>query len=58
MNDAAQRDLFPEESLPPDLDSKHPPISSEASIQAALGVFETHMRDEGFLYQHHEGFLK
>lgn len=48
MNDDAQRDLFPEESLTADLDSKHPPISSDASIQAALGVFETHMRDEGF----------
>jgi len=48
MNDAAQRDLFPEDAIPTDIENKRPPISSEASIQAALGVFETHMRDEGF----------
>lgn len=48
MTDAAQRDLFPEESIADTTDGKHPPISNEASIQAALGVFETHMRDEGF----------
>lgn len=48
MNDGAQKDLLPTETLPADLSSKRPPISSEASIQAALGVFETHMRDEGF----------
>lgn len=48
MNDPAQKDLFPEDSLQSGSESKRPPISSEASIQAALGVFETHMRDEGF----------
>ena len=48
MTDAAQRDLFPDETLTSDLEKKRPPISREASIQAALGVFETHMRDEGF----------
>jgi integrase/recombinase XerD len=57
MNDAAQKDLFPEESLPPEIDSKRPPISSEASIQAALGVFETHMRDEGFSINTMKAFL-
>lgn len=48
MSDDTQKDLFPESSLQPGSDSKRPPISNEASIQAALGVFETHMRDEGF----------
>ncbi len=48
MNDPAQRDLFPEELQQTGSDNKRPPISKEASIQAALGVFETHMRDEGF----------
>ena len=48
MNDAAQRDLFPEKSLTSEIESKRSPISSDASIQAALGVFEIHMRDEGF----------
>jgi site-specific recombinase XerD len=48
MNDPAQRDLFPEDFAHSGTESKRPLISSEASIQAALGVFETHMRDEGF----------
>lgn len=48
MDDTAQRDLFPENSRQSSPDGKRLPISSEASIQAALGVFETHMRDEGF----------
>lgn len=49
MNERAQKDLFPDDSLTSEPDTtKHPPIAREASIQAALGVFETHMRDEGF----------
>ncbi len=48
MNDAAQRDLLPDDPTTPAVEDKRPPISSEASIQAALGVFETHMRDKGF----------
>ncbi|UCC54738.1 MAG: phage integrase N-terminal SAM-like domain-containing protein [Anaerolineaceae bacterium] len=48
MNNDPQRDLFPEETLVTEANQKRPPISQEASLQAALGVFEIHMRDEGF----------
>ena len=48
MNDQAQRDLYPEEPLSPEEEHIRPPISGEASLQAALGAFEIHMRDEGF----------
>ena len=48
MNSDSQRDLFPEEALTTESGRKRPPISQEASLQAALGVFEIHMRDEGF----------
>jgi len=48
MNDTAQKDLYPQDILPPEADQKRPPISGEASLQAALGAFETHMRNEGF----------
>ncbi|NCF68949.1 MAG: site-specific integrase [Chloroflexi bacterium] len=48
MNNDPQRDLFPEETLVTEAKQKRPPISQEASLQAALGVFEIHMRDEGF----------
>ena len=48
MNSDSQRDLFPEEALTTESGQKRPPISQEASLQAALGVFEIHMRDEGF----------
>lgn len=48
MNDTAQKDLYPQDILPSEAEQKRPPISGEASLQAALGAFETHMRDEGF----------
>ncbi len=48
MTDSAQREIFPDDAHQLGNDTKRPPLSSEASIQAALGVFETHMRDEGF----------
>ena len=41
-----QQPLISPENLPPAQDT--PPLSADASIQAALGLFETHMRDEGF----------
>jgi site-specific recombinase XerD len=41
-----QHPLISADKLPPAQDA--PPISADASIQAALGLFETHMRDEGF----------
>lgn len=43
-----QRDLFPADTIAPAADKPQPPMSSDASLQAALGVFENHMRDEGF----------
>lgn len=48
MTDNLQQTLIPEEQLPPKEDESAPPLSGDASIQAALGVFERHMRDEGF----------
>jgi len=48
MSDNTQRDLFPPDSLAPADDTPRPPLPAEASLQAALGVFENHMRDEGF----------
>ncbi|MCA9954933.1 MAG: site-specific integrase [Anaerolineales bacterium] len=43
-----QQPLIPAEQLPPKQEKSAPPLSADASIQAALGLFETHMRDEGF----------
>ncbi len=43
-----QQPLIPADQLPPKQTSSAPPLSPNASIQAALGLFETHMRDEGF----------
>lgn len=43
-----QQPLIPADQLPPKQTSSSPPLSRDASIQAALGLFETHMRDEGF----------
>ncbi|MCC6602495.1 MAG: site-specific integrase [Anaerolineae bacterium] len=43
-----QQPLIPADQLPPKQTSAAPPLSPDASIQAALGLFETHMRDEGF----------
>lgn len=43
-----QQLLIPADELPPDQTKPAPPIPPTASIQAALGLFETHMRDEGF----------
>jgi integrase/recombinase XerD len=48
MNDSPQRDLIPQEFPSTGPDNKRPPLARDASIQAALGIFETHMRDEGF----------
>lgn len=45
MDDNKQSQLISDKNLPP---TATPTLSSEASIQAALGLFETHMRDEGF----------
>lgn len=45
-----QRELFPavaEESAPAAAGARRPPLTPEASLQAALGAFERHMQDEG-----------
>lgn len=43
-----QVNLFPEGTLPPEEGEAKPKLTPTASIQATLGVFEEHMRDEGF----------
>ena len=43
-----QQPLLSADELPPVQSQPAPPLSADASIQAALGLFETHMRDEGF----------
>lgn len=48
MSDNRQQTLIPESELPPATDQAAPPVTADASIQAALGAFEQHMRDEGF----------
>ena len=48
MNGDTQRDLFPEGTLLAEEDRQRPFLTRDASIQAALGAFETHMRDKGF----------
>lgn len=48
MNGDKQPSLIPENQLPPAASETQPPLSGDASIQAALGLFEIHMRDEGF----------
>lgn len=47
MSEDIQQPLLSDSELPSD--TKQPaPMKSDASIQAALSVFEVHMRDEGF----------
>jgi integrase/recombinase XerD len=46
--DEKQHGLFPESALPPKEGEGAPLLSKEASLQAALGLFEQHMQDEGF----------
>jgi integrase/recombinase XerD len=48
MTDQSQTTLIPESELPPAENQVAPPVSSDATILAALGAFERHMRDEGF----------
>ncbi|MFL7837770.1 MAG: tyrosine-type recombinase/integrase [Candidatus Promineifilaceae bacterium] len=47
MTDGKQNSLLPENELP-SKPKNPPPMPADASLQAALGVFENHMRDEGF----------
>ncbi|MCO5185181.1 MAG: phage integrase N-terminal SAM-like domain-containing protein [Anaerolineae bacterium] len=48
MNSRQQSPLFPESSLPPEKDSLQRLVSADTSLKAAIGVFEQHMRQEGF----------
>lgn len=48
MADNQQPTLLPKEQIPPEEGKSNPPLTGNASIQAALGLFEIHMRDEGF----------
>lgn len=43
-----QRDLFPEGTLPEEESKQPPPMASDASLQTALGIFEEHMKQQGF----------
>lgn len=47
MSNGTQRDLFSGEALSDEQESS-PHLSRNAAIQAALGLFEQHMQDEGF----------
>jgi len=48
MSDNLQQSLIPENELSTSEQEQSPSLSADASIQAALGAFENHMRDEGF----------
>lgn len=43
-----QRELFSDPLDEEDVERKTPSLTGEASLQAALGMFERHMQDEGF----------
>ncbi len=45
MDKNTQSQLIDKQDLPP---TSPPTLSPQASLQAALGLFQTHMRDEGF----------
>ncbi|MFQ5399945.1 MAG: tyrosine-type recombinase/integrase [Anaerolineae bacterium] len=48
MSNSTQAPLLPEEELGPAAGEQRPPLSPNASIQAALGLFEQHMQEQGF----------
>ncbi|MCA9931606.1 MAG: phage integrase N-terminal SAM-like domain-containing protein [Anaerolineales bacterium] len=43
-----QQQLIPVDEMPPEEGEAAPPLSKDASLQTALGLFQQHMRDEGF----------
>ena len=47
MTDGQQTNPPPEFPTNLQTDTKPPPMRPDASLQAALGIFENHMRDEG-----------
>lgn len=48
MSNQPQKQLLSNEEMPPDETAVVPPIAKDATLQAALGAFQNHMRDEGF----------
>lgn len=50
MSDNKQPDLFPGGALQPDDRDETKAFTKNASIQAALGLFEQHMQDKGFSF--------
>jgi hypothetical protein len=46
MAEDQQPTLLPQDQIPPAAGGSSPPLTGDASIQAALGHFEIHMRDE------------
>ncbi|MFO7664148.1 MAG: phage integrase N-terminal SAM-like domain-containing protein [Chloroflexota bacterium] len=48
MDNTGQRELFAEPPLETGEERRTPPLTPDASLQAALGTFEKHMQDEGF----------
>jgi site-specific recombinase XerD len=55
MSETKQNLLFPKSDLPSE--SGASPLSANASIQAALGLFENHMRDQGFSLNTRKAFV-
>jgi integrase/recombinase XerD len=48
MDNTKQRELFGEQEIESLDERRTPPLTADASLQAALGVFEKYMQDEGF----------
>lgn len=48
MTDGRQTSMLPDQDADAITNRTPPPLRPDASLQAALGVFENHMRDEGF----------
>jgi integrase/recombinase XerD len=48
MTSERQRELLPAEPTTAENGQKQPPLSQDASLQAAIGLFEKHMLEEGF----------
>jgi site-specific recombinase XerD len=55
MSETKQTPLFPKGDLPEQPGA--PALTADASIQAALGLFENHMRDEGFSLNTRKAFV-
>jgi site-specific recombinase XerD len=56
MADNLQPKLFPQGELLPEETLNRPLLTPDASILAALGLFENHMRDEGFALNTRKAF--